>query len=411
MKPIILTFIRYYLPGYLSGGPVRTVANMVDRLSDEFDFRIITLDHDFGSDHSYIDMPSDTWTTQGDAQVRYVSIRKFGLREVGRILRETPHDVVYLNSFFEPRFTLQILINRLLRRCCDRPIVIAPRGEFSVGALSIKAWKKRFFIKLARISGLYANVTWQASSEWEAADIRRALSLEGCQPSSNGANQVVIAPDLAASHEHVWSGEGQGSADGALLACTLSRISPMKNLDFTLRALALVRVPVRFSIYGPIEDSEYWSECQELIRLLPAHIQVKHEGTVEPAKVMDVLAQFELFILPTKGENFGHVIHEALHAGLPVLISDQTPWRQLAERGVGWDVPLNNLADFAQKIEEVAGWPDELRSAYTTRARAMASDSADDPTTLRANKRLFFDVIDGWSLGVARRASKGDKNV
>ena len=49
-------------------------------------------------------------------------------------------------------------------------------------------------------------------------------------------------------------------------------------------------------------------------------------------------------ILPTLGENFGHVIVEAWTAGCPVLVSDRTPWRQLASHGVGWDVALDHRA-------------------------------------------------------------------
>lgn len=35
----ILTLADYYLPGYKAGGPIRTLANMVDMLGDEFKFR------------------------------------------------------------------------------------------------------------------------------------------------------------------------------------------------------------------------------------------------------------------------------------------------------------------------------------------------------------------------------------
>ncbi len=49
----ILTFNRYYLPGYRAGGPIRTLANTVAQLGEEFSFRIITLNHDSGVDTPY----------------------------------------------------------------------------------------------------------------------------------------------------------------------------------------------------------------------------------------------------------------------------------------------------------------------------------------------------------------------
>ena len=48
-RPIILSFAGHYLPGYKAGGPIRSIANMVDQLGDEFDFRIVAGDRDLGS--------------------------------------------------------------------------------------------------------------------------------------------------------------------------------------------------------------------------------------------------------------------------------------------------------------------------------------------------------------------------
>ena len=53
------------------------------------------------------------------------------------------------------------------------------------------------------------------------------------------------------------------------------------------------------------------------------------------------LAKNDLFFFPAHGENYGHVIAEAMAAGCPVLISDQTAWRNLEEKGAGWDLPLD----------------------------------------------------------------------
>ena len=60
-KPTILAFNLFYLPGYRAGGPIRTLANMVDRLSDDFAFRIITQDRDAGEREPYADVARDSW--------------------------------------------------------------------------------------------------------------------------------------------------------------------------------------------------------------------------------------------------------------------------------------------------------------------------------------------------------------
>ena len=66
------------------------------------------------------------------------------------------------------------------------------------------------------------------------------------------------------------------------------------------------------------------------------------------------LAGYDLFLLPTRGENFGHAIFDALEVGLPVLISDQTPWRDLERIGAGWSLPLADPDRFAATIDRLA---------------------------------------------------------
>jgi glycosyltransferase involved in cell wall biosynthesis len=39
--------------------------------------------------------------------------------------------------------------------------------------------------------------------------------------------------------------------------------------------------------------------------------------------------EYDFFVLPTIGENFGYVFLEALAAGCPLITSDRTPWTTL----------------------------------------------------------------------------------
>ena len=46
----VLVTIGSYLPGYKAGGPIRSVANLIDALGDDFEFRVVTSDKDLGED-------------------------------------------------------------------------------------------------------------------------------------------------------------------------------------------------------------------------------------------------------------------------------------------------------------------------------------------------------------------------
>ena len=101
----------------------------------------------------------------------------------------------------------------------------------------------------------------------------------------------------------------------------------MKNLDFLLRSLSKVNTNVDLTIFGNKEDDNYLKRCMEIIDQLPENINVIFKGHVKNELVQNVLISNDLFVLPTRGENFGHVILESLSAGLPVLVSNKVFWK------------------------------------------------------------------------------------
>jgi glycosyltransferase involved in cell wall biosynthesis len=357
---------------------------MVEALGDEFDFRIVTSDRDATDTEPYPDVVDGVWKKIGKAQVLYLSPARRDLRRFAEILRETPHEALYLNSFFGPTFTLKPLLARRLGLVPKTRCVIAPRGEFSKGALKIKAWKKKAFLLSVRLAGLHRGLEWQASSEHEATDIRRTLG--------SLARRIEIAmdlPDMTSCRPPPFAPRTPGEP---LRICFLARISPMKNLDYALEILQQVKVAVRLDIYGPIRDQPYWSRCKKMIARLPDNVEARHCGSVEHDRVLLVLAEYDLFFLPTLGENYGHVIFEALAAGTPVLIANTTPWRDLAKAGVGWDLPLESPQDFVGKIHNASRLTVIEQMQMRARAASFAESRSTDAAIVTANRELFMQA-------------------
>jgi glycosyltransferase involved in cell wall biosynthesis len=176
---------------------------------------------------------------------------------------------------------------------------------------------------------------------------------------------------------------------GQLRVVFLSRISPKKNLLGALRVLKDVSGDVEFNIYGPAEDAAYWKECKRAIEILPPNVRVRYVGEINHDSVSYVFAEHDLFIFPTFGENYGHVIFEALIAGCPVLISDQTPWRQLKSAGVGWDIPIDDTEQFSAVLQQCVDAGDELYAALRVRAKEYAESHLNNPGIVEANRKLF----------------------
>src|SRR5712692_934749 len=105
-RPRILVLLRHFLPGERAGGPVQSVAALVEELGDEFEFRIATSDRDLGDREAYPGIVQGAWTPVGATPVRYLPRDGFGAR-VRALLRDSWHEAIYLNSLFSARFSIR----------------------------------------------------------------------------------------------------------------------------------------------------------------------------------------------------------------------------------------------------------------------------------------------------------------
>ena len=178
---------------------------------------------------------------------------------------------------------------------------------------------------------------------------------------------------------------------GSLKMFFLSRISPKKNLLGTLKLLS--RIPagntIEFDIYGPIEEEAYWNECTTVIQTMPSHVKVSYKGILENSSVIDTMSRYHLSILLTFNENYGHSIVESMAAGCPVLISDQTIWKNLAEKNAGWDIALKNENEIIDAINKACTWSQEEFNLYSKGALTFAQQIFDDKEGVEQNKNLF----------------------
>jgi glycosyltransferase involved in cell wall biosynthesis len=386
-RPIkVVCVVDYYLPGFKGGGPIRTIANMIATLSGQVDMAIFTRDRDLGAKNRYGTVVSDTWMDTDAGNIYYASDKMFGYIGLKQALSTHCFDVdlLYLNSFFGFRSSIQM--NLWFRRAFpDTPILLAPRGEFSAGALAIKSFKKRLFLALARTFHLYRNVAWHASTCSERDDIIRQF------PSA--VDNIHVAEDPVSIDVGFDNVLGyRPSPQGNLRIAFISRISPMKNLDWLLQILTSVSSQVELAIFGPIEDLSYWKHCQALISGLPSNVTASYHGTLQPESVSDTFSGYDMFVFPTRGENFGHVIFEALRAGTPVLISDRTSW-EADPLGAVSVVPLTDIASWRAHLHSAADKTEDEKLRLHLAARAYAEDFALRTGSADKNIAMFRSVV------------------
>ena len=93
----ILIIVGHYLPGAKSGGILRSVENTVNYFHEDFEFHIITRNHDIDSLDPYVNVKDKEWNLVGNAKVFYLDSPSYN--NICKIINTTSYDLIHLNSF------------------------------------------------------------------------------------------------------------------------------------------------------------------------------------------------------------------------------------------------------------------------------------------------------------------------
>ncbi len=376
-KKSVLVFIDWFLPGDKAGGPVRSCANLLDHLGNDFNFSVVTRDTDYTESKPYDSVKSDEWNVTDGKRVYYISAANLNKETIARIIREEKPSAVYLNGIWSQPFTAWPL-KEVKKSKSKTKVIVAARGMLAPSALAIKATKKKVFLRLAKWRNDFSNVIFHATNEKEASEIRKSMG---------DKSKVLVAGNLPRQAGKVSAHALK--VKGRLRIVSIARIAPEKNTLFALEVLSKTSAEVEADFFGAVYDAEYWQQCKSVLEKLPSNVHVKFPGPIPSEDISRTLAAYDLLFLPTRGENFGHIILESMQAGTPVLISDQTPWKNLADENAGWDLPLKSPDGFAKTIEMIAEMNDVDFQKHSEAALALAKKYASDATLLEDNRSLF----------------------
>ena len=371
----ILAVVEWYPPAYKAGGPIRSVHNLVHllRAQTNHHLEVVCGDRDLGSDSPLEGIQTDTPLQQDGVVVTYRSStsRMWWLDKLRGTEGSPGPDVVYLNSLFSVPFALHPL---MAARALGIPVVLAPRGMLGAGALAIKPFKKRVFLRVARALGWFRKVRWHASTEVERGEILAHF------PSA----RVHIALNVPLVQANALALKSEGLVTWIMLG----RVQQKKNLHFALEALQHVDLKgrrLRVDLVGPAEDEAY---LQKLLGMSKPGLEVRHVGAVPPHELGPLWERSHALLMPTTHENFGHAVVEAWAHGRPVLLSDQTPWRGLSDAGLGWDLPLDQAA-WVRGMEEALDWQGETWQKMSEACQDKHRSLVEDPKLVADNLALF----------------------
>jgi glycosyltransferase involved in cell wall biosynthesis len=228
------------------------------------------------------------------------------------------------------------------------------------GALSQKSLKKKLYLNI-----LKALVRWQ-KADFHATTAKEKMFSEKHFGKKPKIWVIPNVPQVLPSRPVLHKEKGQ------LIISTVALVSPMKNHLLVLQALAAVNASVDYFIYGPIKQTDYWDTCKAVIQILPTNIKVHYKGGITPANVPNALERCHVYIQPSKSENFGHSLFEALSTGRPVITSAYTPWNHLQENKAGYNVSTNDTKSISNALQIFADMDENTLQQYSLAANEYA---------------------------------------
>lgn len=317
----VLVVAPYFVPAFRGGGPIQTLKALIDAAPNSFDVSVVCANNDLGEKTSLVGTPN-RWLQVDRANVRYV---EGGVRALISAYRSASGaNLVYLNSLFNPRFSMIPVLIKAIGLWHGASFLIAPRGELDPGALALKPIKKSVFLAAYKVLGLSRRLTWHASTPEEADQITRIFGPH---------TRILVRENETRLPARASTRPPRAAGPARLLFA--SRLVEKKGLLTLLEALAGVSHPVKVSVVGAFETAQYEARCRAVVDELPANIDLTFLGALPRKQVLAQMRCSDVMAFPTMGENFGHVVAEALSESCPVFASGHTPWSARLRSGGG----------------------------------------------------------------------------
>lgn len=236
-------------------------------------------------------------------------------------------DLVHMHGLWRLHYTQ---IDRFAHKQ-GLPVVLSTHGMLEPSALQHHGWRKRLGRRLYQDRVLKGVQCFHTTASSEADSIYR-LGLR--RPTA------VIPWGIDVPRQDPPRTIPCSRVGDRRTALYLSRFHPIKGLDLLLRAWSAVEksFPQWDLMLAGYDENGYRAQLQALAGSLGISQRVFFHGPLLSKEKEAAFADAEIFILPSRSENFGLAVGEALARGLPVITTTGTPWSNVADWGCGWYV-------------------------------------------------------------------------
>ena len=268
-------------------------------------------------------------------------------------------DIVHVHTLWHP-------LNSVARKACarhGRKYVMMPHGMLDPYSLRQKRWRKRIYLAVNERRNLQGASRLIFTTVHEQQAARDGLSWLG-------ADEIIplgadCPPDVPRQNAREAFVSLFPQVANRRCIIFLGRIHPKKGLERLLNVLPEIsqRHPsVLVIIAGAGEESDV-SNLKNLVQARNLGSHILFTGMVEGQVKWSALACAEIFILPSRQENFAISMAEAMQSGLPVVITNKVnSWPFVEKAQAGFVVEENNAElGMAKHLDELLSNPDKAR--------------------------------------------------
>lgn len=295
-------------------------------------------------------------------------VSRTGTDKIGALVRQA--DIVHVHTLWSP-------LNVAVRYACwrhNKPYVLMPHGMLDPYSLSVKALKKSLYMKLfeSRNMARAQRMIYTTSEEEKLAALaglplpRGAIVPLGAQASSTSIDDLRL--QFFKSYPQ---------AEGRRRLLFLGRLHHKKGLDRILNALQRVQqtIPDVLLIAAGTGEAKYEEHLRQLVSSLGVDDHVLFAGHLDGEMKWASFAAAELFLLPSRQENFALTVAEAMHMGVPVVITDKVnTWPHVEEAGAGLVLSERDIDSLLSHAIETLLTDEVTRSKMSAQGGGYARD-------------------------------------